>query len=527
MLKYERLELPEAIDKYLSMRQNDNAKSIRRSVRRKKRKDLTIGERIAALFDLHYYKARAIDMAELIRSYREFNSPDRVYHMPLDLKKEIEYVVANMSISESNQVQEGFNQAISRFYMSSKMDVISRVGKLRRVLKKTKQEGTYMTYWKNGKPINTTLSAGIEQLYDGKITTLESTRSSSFVKMNIHGIPKEETPVTEAETYLENIEEMLRKGEIRESDITRNVEQIRTTFKERRELEQLNSKIWSVICGLKKEAESAGIDFSKTIRILQTIYGRNRKRMDSYDNYLAQFDFVSLGEKIEWVKDKRKQEALTRERLEAIDQVSQITPRDPEVTAKIKKNIHTTMSAKNELWEMAVNSLRVNGELEQDHFHVGNLVFYTPEDSENQKILIHEKISEMISIASKTPEERAIDYLKGMGMVPETSTVSDLSEKQLESYQHAFRDDAYDFDIERIRQIKALIDSQRQEKATTIFKEYIKYRAKLKDKTKAVSFSEYARVVYLQENMDLSMVSDEEISMDSSMVFEQPQSKKR
>ena len=59
MLKYERLELPEAIEKYLSMRQNDNAKSIRRSVRRKKRKDLKIGERIATLFDLHYYKARA------------------------------------------------------------------------------------------------------------------------------------------------------------------------------------------------------------------------------------------------------------------------------------------------------------------------------------------------------------------------------------------------------------------------------------------------------------------------------------
>jgi len=74
--------LPEAIEKYLSMRQNDNAKSIRRSVRRKKRKDLKIGERIAALFDLHYYKARAIDMAELIKSYKEFNSKDKSYHMP-------------------------------------------------------------------------------------------------------------------------------------------------------------------------------------------------------------------------------------------------------------------------------------------------------------------------------------------------------------------------------------------------------------------------------------------------------------
>ncbi len=466
-------------------------------------------------------------MAELIKSYKEFNSKDKSYHMPLELKKEMEYIGANMSISESNQVQEGINQSISQFYMSSKMDVVSRAGKLRRVLKKTKQEGSYMTYWEKGKPINTTLSAGIEQLYDEKIASLEATRSSSFVKMNMRDMPREASHATEEESYLENIEDMLRKGEIRESDITKNIDKIRETFRERRELEHLNSKIWSVICGLKKEAASTGIDFSKPIRILQTIYGRNRKTMDSYDNYLGQFDFAALGEKIEWVKNKRKQETLVRERLEALDQVSEITPRDPEVSDKIKRNIHTTMNAKKELRELAIHSLKINGNLTQDHFHVGNLVVYNPVDSENQELLIREKIDEMISIASKAPEERAIDYLKSMGMITETSTVADLSAKQLVDYQHAFRDDAYDFDIERIRQIKDLIDSQRQEKATTICREYIKYRAKLKDKKKAVSFSEYARILYLQENMDLSMVSAEVRNMDSDISMEEPQNKKR
>ena len=77
------------------------------------------------------------------------------------------------------------------------------------------------------------------------------------------------------------------------------------------------------------------------------------------------------------------------------------------------------------------------------------------------------------------------------------------------------------------RSIKDLIDSQRQEKATTICREYIKYRAKLKDKKKAVSFSEYARILYLQENMDLSMVSAEVRNMDSDISMEEPQNKKR
>lgn len=527
MLKYDRLELPEAIDKYLEVKQSQNAKFIRKAVRKKKRKDLKIGEKLSALFDLHYYKSRAIELAELIKSYKDFNVPNKVYQMPLDLRKELEYVGSNMSSAEVNQLLTQVNQSISQFYMTSRMDVVSKNGKLRRILKKARQEGRYMTYWENGKPVNDTLLAGIDKLYQGKITSLDSTKKSSFVKINANGIEKEEAPLTEEEIYLQDVEEMLRKGELQENDITRNIDKIRETFRERSELEQLNIKIWNVICGLKKESKESGIDFSKAIRILQTVYGRNRKVMDGYDNYLVKFDFASLEEKITWVKGKRKQEAWVRQKLEALDQVSQITPRNPNVSEMIKENIRVTMSAKKDLRNLAIHSLRVNGRLEEDHFHLGNLVISNPVDKEAEEILIRKKIDEMISVASKSPEERAVDYLKEMKMVSETATVADLSEQQIEDYKFAFRDDSYDFDIERIRQIKNIIDSQRREKATTICREYIKYRAKLKDKSTAVTFSEYARTLYLQENMDLSMVEEDVISMDSSMLEESAPSMKR
>ena len=45
-------------------------------------------------------------------------------------------------------------------------------------------------------------------------------------------------------------------------------------------------------------------------------------------------------------------------------------------------------------------------------------------------------------------------------------------------------------------------------KADTIYKEYIKYRASLKEKNEFLSFSNYARQMYKIDNMSETMVSE-------------------
>ena len=53
-----------------------------------------------------------------------------------------------------------------------------------------------------------------------------------------------------------------------------------------------------------------------------------------------------------------------------------------------------------------------------------------------------------------------------------------------------------------------------------ICREYMKYRASVKG-ADTVTFSEYARTVYLQENMDLSMVDKNIRDMDLALVAEE------
>lgn len=506
MLKYERLGLADTIEKFLSIKQKENAKSIRKAVKRKKRKDLSIGDRIHAIFHLHFCKSRAIDIADLVTSFKEVNTFDSLYIIPQELKQDIEYVGANITSADFNELSTAINYALIQSQDATRRDFQRKKDKLFKSLKKSKLETKYITYWEDGKAINASLEAGILHLSNQKLTDINQAEHTGIVRFD--SIAVEELPLSEEESYLVDIEDMVRKGELAESDITKNIAEIREYFRKRIRLEDLSSRIWKVICTLQKEGKTNGVDFSRANKILQEIYNKCRKQIDSCDAYLSKFDFATLQEKVIWVREKREQEEWTRNHLEALNQVSQITPRSPQVIQQIKKSNKVTMEAKHDLRHLAIQELQQSGELEPIHQHVGGIVLPSVVSEEEQESMIRSKIEEMISIASQTPEQRAVSYMKSMGIAVKDTPVEETSTGQLADFSSSFGDDSYTFDIARIRQIKELIDSQRREKATSICKEYIRYRAALKDKKSAVTFSEYARTLYLQENMDLSMVDE-------------------
>lgn len=520
MLKYDRLGLESTIDKFLSIKQKENAKNIRKAIRRKKRKDLKLGEKIAAIFDLHFRKSYAIDLADLIKTYKDFNTSTELYTIPSDLKRDLEFVSAHITNSNLQELSAAINSAITQSYDTVRTNLAHKNNKVLRALKKSKLESKYITYWEDGKAINSSLEAGLIHLGNKKLTSFTLAEQSGRIRLDMNGSKVIESPMSEEESYLTDIEEMVRKGEMPESDITKNVSEIRIILRKRQVLDALNSKLWKIICTFRKEKENSGIDFSEANKILQTLYDRNRRELARCDTYLSKFDFVSLQEKVTWVRDKREQEAWVREHLEALNNVSLITPRSPEVVAQIKKSNLITMEAKKDLRHLAIHDLELNGELEHTHHHMGNVIIPGSVDEETQETMIRKKIDEMISIATQTPEERAVSYLQDMGIATSKKTPEMDPQEAPTEYREIFRDESYTFDIERIRQIKALIDSQRKQKATSICKEYIRYRAALKGKSVALTFSEYARALYLQENLDLSMVDEKVRDFD---VLEDPE----
>lgn len=119
---------------------------------------------------------------------------------------------------------------------------------------------------------------------------------------------------------------------------------------------------------------------------------------------------------------------------------------------------------------------------------------------------IQKKMAEMVSYASMTPEQRGLESLKRGGHVEESATLADLRGQQLADFRYAYRDTEED---RMIRESQRKVSAQRQEKANTIYKQYIRYLATVEDKTTALKFSEYSQIVYGQSDIDISMVDEE------------------
>jgi len=95
---------------------------------------------------------------------------------------------------------------------------------------------------------------------------------------------------------------------------------------------------------------------------------------------------------------------------------------------------------------------------------------------------------------------------KSKGIVEQDTILKDLRPQQLADFRVAYHDTEQDREI---KEIQRQIASQTQRNTNTIYKQYIRYLATVEDKSAVIKFSEYARVLYGQEEVDLSMIEEE------------------
>ena len=105
-----------------------------------------------------------------------------------------------------------------------------------------------------------------------------------------------------------------------------------------------------------------------------------------------------------------------------------------------------------------------------------------------------------------SPEQRGLADFKSKGIVEQDTILKDLRPQQLADFRVAYHDTEQDREI---KEIQRQIASQTQRNTNTIYKQYIRYLATVEDKSAAIKFSEYARVLYGQEEVDLSMIEEE------------------
>lgn len=170
--------------------------------------------------------------------------------------------------------------------------------------------------------------------------------------------------------------------------------------------------------------------------------------------------------------------------------------------AKIEYEDELKRTVMAEIREEAIRELESNKAFEGSYEARNGDVYSQPIDRE---MLIQRKIEELKRIADMTPEERGLYDLKKQGIVKSNATIDDLTMSQLNDIRIGYSDNAYSF-MADYKSWKAREESK--PKVDTIYKEYIKYRSSLKDKTNFLSFSNYAKQVHKIENITDTMVSE-------------------
>lgn len=355
----------------------------------------------------------------------------------------------------------------------------------------------------------------------------------------------------EDKSFLEDVEEMMQKKAFENDSKTQlvieNFNQIKSSYQNLALANNILSKTGNAIRSLKDITE---MNTSKIVTYLEKIEQKARKSMQKEEAFLSKYDFEYIKEQIakkrlEESEDKNKEnqynayldlaiklEKVKNETPDDIDKINEIqkqmqsvaqglpnsTLRSALIEAKEKYNAqiiskkadidyHREMAqeisethriAAESLRNAAIQQLKFQGTLQEDYeYQNGDVRIDASIEDKIQK-----KIAELKSMALLTPEQRGLQALKRKGIIPATAGLSDLSITQLNDIRLGYSDSALGLSDYK----KYLLDVKEQTEENPIFKEYLKYRALVQDKSQCISFKEFARQKY-----DMEISQEEEI----------------
>ena len=167
---------------------------------------------------------------------------------------------------------------------------------------------------------------------------------------------------------------------------------------------------------------------------------------------------------------------------------------------ELEKNVMT------EIRDFAISKLKEEGAFDEEYEFKNGDVYSKPMD---KNAMISKKMDELMKMADMSPIERGLYDLKRLGLISNDATALDLSSKQLEEIKNNYSDDAFRF-VESYKTWKNRENMKPQ--ANAIYKEYIQYKASLKDKKNGLSFSEYAKQIHNVEGLSDTMINEELIA---------------
>ena len=385
---------------------------------------------------------------------------------------------------------------------------------------------------------------------------LLSDLTPEYTPININ---KSEVSLNSSESILiSRIEEMISKKELEPTksvdNIVANISEIKEAMLTREKANRITLKISNAMTELNKITE---IDITMIKTFLSKIQNKYQKELDKANKFISKFDFSNIKEQIEAKEAKENKETEKENRITTYENLAYElekalaeTPDDLQkineikaamqdfarkfdipkneldlarnngkakyqseakaqkakvesAKAKIEYEDELRRTVMAEIREEAIRELESSKAFEDSSFEARNGDVYA--EPINREAMIQRKMDELMKLAEMTPIERGLYDLKKQGRIKNDATVEDLTPQQLNDIRIGYSDNAYSFmaDYKDWKAREAV-----KPKADTIYKEYIKYRASLKNKNEFLSFTDYAKQIHKIENMSDIMVDE-------------------
>lgn len=504
-------------------------------------KKLRMLDKMSINLDIKSYQEQIRKLTELSQSLANlrFSDTDK-YTLPKDLKSQFDRLGTLLSEQEVKQLRENVNDCLRNANKDKKEKVKQEVAKIQKLLSQLKiGDNNILIYNKFHQYTGTTTSFNNAVKEAEKIQLKDLTPEYAFISSKSEEI---KLGISD-DLLLTSLEEMIKNNQLEKNKSTQNIidnfSSIKEAFGTKAKLEETLLILSNTLSELVKITE---VDFSKVQTYLKQLENNYKKELDKTNKFLEKFDFNDVKKQIE---EKKAQEEKDRLENSKITEYQQLAYELEKVMAENPNDYEKIQQLKEAMRQVAMNSGLTNGQLEVAMVE-GKTRYQTERQEQKAKVeAVKEKIAyedQLKADVMRQIREYAIRELESSGafkesyefrngdvysspmdkeamiqrkiaelkriadMTPEERGLEDLTPQQLNDLRVGYRDSSYEFmadykDWQSREQIKP--------QANNIYREYIKYRAALKDKTQFLSFSEYAKQLHNIENMSDIMVDEE------------------
>ncbi len=506
-----------------------------------KNKKMGFFDRLSNKSSIKEYQQKITLLNELKQSlfHFHFQESDK-YSFPAEVIEQFENLGSNLTQDEFTKLKESVNDCLKDVNRDRKDAIVKAGDNTLKILEKLGFTGrSFLVYRDPENKIRYIDSVSYKRALE--VLQQETLKELTPNYVSLHAQQSSVDLAYGDKALSQDIDKLIQSGNYEATPsvtaIVKNYSEIKNMLLSKDKCETVLSQLSALKNMLVGITEVNVEGLTRYINQLETSY---KKELEKANKYLEKFDFTDIKRQIEQQRKKEEQDRSSninmsiyqglaydlakvmaehpedyqtikeiQDKMSEISRSSGLTDsqlfdaktegtdryRNEKYTQKATaKGIKERKDLQDELYSQAMSGLREAAirELESsgafdevNEFRNGD-VYSKPIDKDS---MIKKKMEELAKLANMTPEERYLQDLKERGVIG--SDVNSLNRTQVNDARIGYGDSAYPW-VKDFKTLKA----RDGEQANNYYREYIKYRIRLKDKSEHLSFIQFVEQIY-------------------------------